>query len=495
MRQIIVASVLLGSVASPTLAQPEDVLLDMIDDGIEVMSEDSGLTIGSRERGDDGSLVLRDVVLKPEDNDVTISTDFISFLPSAARPSEVIVKIADAVDIVVEKEGEPPLELLLTSDMFELSTDWVRDMAGSPVVSVAAGAIGIKSETESHPLLKGLDLSLNDLSFRFAFDADTRSFDGAFSAARIGGLYDFIDPEQNLRQSGEIEYSQYQFGFSGENIPKDETGLTAFVDQDGSFSFAGGAGPTTFDITVETPDIPVRLAGSANAGTFEVSLKDGLLSYVANSEGFDYRAETMSPLLPLPPFEISMSGLAMDFRIPVRTSDTTQQLNADLALRDLVVSDSLWGLLDPEETIARDPATLLIDLGAEVVIEKPLVESLNKDGSEDVANPMEIGSVTSVDIATVRLNAGGAEIAASGDLTIDNDGPIPMPEGSIDISLNGLQGLTQALVDLGLIEQQQMGMAMGMLMAFAKPGEAADQFTSTVEFKDGGISANGIPIK
>ena len=44
------------------------------------------------------------------------------------------------------------------------------------------------------------------------------------------------------------------------------------------------------------------------------------------------------------------------------------------------------------------------------------------------------------------------------------------------------------------MDQMQVGMAMGMMMAFAQPA-GEDAFTSKIEFKDGGIMANGQPLQ
>mgnify|MGYP001801345955 CR=1 FL=1 len=63
------------------------------------------------------------------------------------------------------------------------------------------------------------------------------------------------------------------------------------------------------------------------------------------------------------------------------------------------------------------------------------------------------------------------------------------------LSLSGAQGLANTLVELGLVDQMQVGMAMGMMMAFAQPGTEPDSFTSKIEFKDGSILANGQPLQ
>ncbi|MEO0915136.1 MAG: DUF2125 domain-containing protein, partial [Pseudomonadota bacterium] len=308
-------------------------------------------------------------------------------------------------------------------------------------------------------------------------------------------IYEFLDPTVDMLQAGDLQYSSYEMAFSGDNLPEDESGLDMFVDQNGAFNLSGGAGPATFDTRIESDEFPVSISGSAEAGTFEISLKEGVLAYVADTGGFIYNVAVSYPGLPLPPFELAAGELGMDFRIPMRQADGPQPVNADLSISDLTISEALWGLIDPEGTIPRDPANLNIDLGATVEILAPVVESLDEDGVDDAGNPMEVAQVSDVDITTVYLNAGGAEVAADGSLVMNNAGPFPMPEGAINVSLKGIQGLVNSLTELGLVGAQEAGMAMGMMMAFAKPGEEPDSFTSEIEFKDGGVTANGIPLQ
>jgi hypothetical protein len=47
------------------------------------------------------------------------------------------------------------------------------------------------------------------------------------------------------------------------------------------------------------------------------------------------------------------------------------------------------------------------------------------------------------------------------------------------------------LVAMGFIPEDQVMGARMMLAMFAKPGETPDSLVSTIEFKDGGLFANG----
>jgi len=110
-------------------------------------------------------------------------------------------------------------------------------------------------------------------------------------------------------------------------------------------------------------------------------------------------------------------------------------------------------------------------------------------------DPMQLAKIFSLDINRFLLSVGGAKAEAGGALTFNNDGPVPMPLGKINIEVNGITGLANKLVALGLLDQMQSGMALGIMMAFGKPGDNPDQFLSEITFTDSGILANGQPIQ
>ena len=113
-------------------------------------------------------------------------------------------------------------------------------------------------------------------------------------------------------------------------------------------------------------------------------------------------------------------------------------------------------------------------------------------GNED---PTSLAAIHSLDINQILLSLAGASVQLEGAATFDNSGPIPTPLGSLNVDLRGISTLANQLVALGLLDQMQAGMAMGMMMAFGKPGDEADQFISEITFTEDGILANGQPIR
>ena len=110
-------------------------------------------------------------------------------------------------------------------------------------------------------------------------------------------------------------------------------------------------------------------------------------------------------------------------------------------------------------------------------------------------DPASAAKIHNLDINQILLSLAGASIQMDGAATFDNSGPIPMPLGSLNIDMRGISTLANQLVALGLLDQMQAGMAMGMMMAFGQPGDEADQFISEITFSENGIMANGQPIQ
>ena len=68
---------------------------------------------------------------------------------------------------------------------------------------------------------------------------------------------------------------------------------------------------------------------------------------------------------------------------------------------------------------------------------------------------------------------------------------MPRPEGKITVGIKGANQLVDNLIALGLLsEDNAMGFRMGLAM-FARPGAGPDELTSEIEFKEGGLFANG----
>lgn len=491
MKNLLITTALATSLAGPSLAQT---LAETLEMGIGFMESDAGLTIGSRETTDDGSVILRDVRMAPDgDDDVTLTTPEITFSPDGDTPGGVVVT-TDLITIT-DPDAETPLEVSIAGENFSIVTNWMQAMAMNPSVRITADSLSVTGGNENHPMLKALDVAADGLEITFDGSMFARSASGGLSVGTLSADYRITDPNLDSDQDVSFTYEGYEIAFSGENLPMDEDQIPQFIDEDGAFSVTASQGGTAFDMRIVTEGIPVNVSGSGGPGGGEISLLDGHFTYNAAAEGMAVDIELDPMVMPLPPFSVTMSELLMDINGPVRVTEGPEDLVVKLRLAELVVSDALWGIIDPEAQIPRDPATLDIDLGARVDIDMPLVEAMDEDGEGDADSPLMLGTVERVDVSRIFLTVGGAMVEAIGGIDVVYEGPFPVPDGVIDVTIEGVQTLATTIGELGLVPPEEIAPMMGMMMIFAAPGDAPDTFTSKIELSPDGVTANGVPLQ
>ena len=176
-------------------------------------------------------------------------------------------------------------------------------------------------------------------------------------------------------------------------------------------------------------------------------------------------------------------------------SDTPQDFAFLTKVVDFTVSDDVWGLFDPAGMLARDPATLILDVKGTGLWTKDIMDpEVQMEGAEPP------GELHSLDLTQVLAKAAGAEVSATGGLTFDNadlatfEG-VPRPDGKVTVNIKGVTKLVDNLIALGILsEDDAMGFRMGLAMV-AKPGAGPDELVSEIEFKDGGLYTNGMRMR
>ena len=177
--------------------------------------------------------------------------------------------------------------------------------------------------------------------------------------------------------------------------------------------------------------------------------------------------------------------------MPVSKSDSPQDFAFLTKFVDFTVSEDIWALVDPGATLSREPATVIVDLKGTGKWKQDIMDpAVQMDGAEPP------GELNSLDVTQVLAKAAGAEVSATGGLAFDNSdmmtfGGVPRPDGKISIGIKGANKLVENLIALGILrEEDAMGFRMGLAM-FARPGAGPDELTSEIEFKEGGLFANG----
>jgi|GEM_PF-2621214 len=490
MKNLLLSSAVALALAGPVYAQANPVL-SAVEAVIAGANENNAnISYASADVGDDNSVTLNDFRIAPDDAGFVIETGFVKLTPSGDVPGDVTATFAEALTIsAVHPDDDLSVDINVANDGLAITTNYLLGASGSPTVRVVANSLAVTGGDPDHPVLKNLDIRPEGLEIDFAFDEESRNADASLAMTALAMEYDIADPLADYSMKTSVDSGTQSMTFTATGLPEEGGDPMAFLMGGGSFDLRiEGGGSTTF-IDSTSPELPAKITGKTESGTAQISYNEDGFVYLVEFGAVDYDVEPNPQFLPLPPMQASLSSGSMEIISPVLPTGSAKPVNIGLALKDLVLSDNIWSMIDPGASIPRDAATLEIDIEAIAELIQPIFMMESAD------NPMEVVRVDEVNINKVFLNAAGAEVTAEGSMTVDNSGPFPMPNGGVDISVGGVQGLAQKLVDLGLIDQMQVGMAMGMMMAFALPGEETDTFTSKIEFKEGGIFANGQPIQ
>jgi hypothetical protein len=210
----------------------------------------------------------------------------------------------------------------------------------------------------------------------------------------------------------------------------------------------------------------------------------------------DVAATIVSAAAPFP-VEIGLSAYGFNFEMPLAASETAQPFAFGIELADLTVSDMIWSLFDPNAILPRDPATIKIGLAG---LARPLFDMMDPAQEQAMMNsdmPFELSEVTLTDL---DIAVAGATVTGDGAFTFDNSdmvtfAPLPRPEGALRVQINGLNGLLDNLVAMGLVPAEEM-MAPRMMMGMFARSTGDDQLESKLEITgDGQVLANGQRIR
>ncbi|NNU79040.1 DUF2125 domain-containing protein [Halovulum dunhuangense] len=471
------------------LAQSAAEIQSAVEAGIERLNaEGANISVGGT-TVEGEAVLLSDVVMSPDDGSLVLSADFLRFAPSSDQPGHVVVTVPPTVEITATpNDGTPPMDMTFASEGLALTTNTLLGPVEEASARLEADSITLTGGDPSHPVLKAMNFAPTGISGSLTFNETSRDATGALSIETMDLSYLIGNPEYGSTVETSVQSAAQSIAFAGTALPGSEADFQTFLQNGGAMSLIVEGGASTTRFASNDPEMPVTIEGSGDGGVLEMSLVDGAFSYLANFENVVY-AVTPDPMMGLPPVDLSMAGGETSLSMPLAPSEEAQEAAIGLSLRELEIGESLWAMIDPGTTIPRDPATLELALSAAVRLTEPL------SSAAEGGNPMELGEIVNASIDRLFLSLGGATLEAGGAVVMDNTGPAPVPNGSIDVAVSGAQGLAESLSALGLVDPMQVGMMMGMLMAMGQPGAEPDTYTSTIEFRDGGVFANGQPLQ
>lgn len=409
----------------------------------------------------------------------------------------VAVTMAESypMTLAFPQDGEGPTSIKLTVTQPGL----VITAAGSPAETsydFAAPTVGVKLDevvdADGQPLDTQADLVMTDMTARYLVvsEAEATQLDSSLSAGSLA--LNLSGKGVDGAGEGTITLSVADLAgttkgnFLGAEIMANmAAALNAGFTTQSSFNF----GALSLNADIVEAGGPVKLAGTLAGGGFDAAMNKDRMNYGTSFTGGNFTAS--GPEIPFPEVVVGFAETAFSILMPVSKSDTPQDFALETRLVDVTVSEDVWGLVDPGAALSREPATFIFDVKGTGFWKQDIM-----DPALDMESVEPPGELTSLDLTQILVKAAGAEVGAVGGLTFDNTNlatfeGMPAPTGNINVTIKGVNALIDNLIAMGLLPDDQAMGARMMLGMFARPGAAPDELTSLIEFRDGGLFANG----
>ena len=383
--------------------------------------------------------------------------------------------------------GKAELTGMPASGMADMEQALKDGMTMDLTASYGIGSFDVAGKEAGAPMkvtgaLGGGNFTMEFDASRFVYAAEGKSISLNASGTDGASAEPFTFSATLANTSSELEIA----GANWSKIEDFNAALKAGLKMSGafglgatSFDFAGGAADNKTTVTASLGDLDTSFAMDAAQMHYDIGSKALQITVV-------------SPDLPIPEASIELTEVALDFAVPLAKSDQPAPFNLLTKVVDLNVADAMWMMLDPSGTLPHDPATLIIDTKGTATLTNDLMEDAMAMAGGAAAQPL----LNSLDLTQLLFRVAGAEVTALGGFTFDNSDMMtipgmPLPTGKIDIKATGLNGLTDKLVAMGLLPEDQAMQGRMMLSMFANTSPDKDEITSTLEFKDKHFFANG----
>jgi hypothetical protein len=299
------------------------------------------------------------------------------------------------------------------------------------------------------------------------------------------------DAAFNLTVS-EISSSSTSVGsFAALSATGDIASLSEMLEKGVSTKGFGSMGALTFEFGFEDRVAAFQSNGTIGNSSIEVDFgKDG---FAYSWDHTNVALDVQTSEFPLP-IEIALREFGIGLKTPIAASDEDQDFGMSFTIADLLVNDEIWGIVDPAEILPRTPITASFDISG---TGKLFTDLFDLEGLMSNEIP---GQLNEVALNTLMVKGGGAEITGNGAFTVDNDTidpltGLPTPVGELTLRAEGVNGLIDNLISMGLLPEEE-AMGARMMMGMFTVVEGDDVLTTKIEAgADGSVSANGQRIK
>ncbi len=476
--------------AAPAMAQDD---FAGFSEGILGMMQSQGATVSFDQRnvGPDGSVELVGFSMSSPDGKATVRADWLKGVPSATTPGQVTFTLSPSASVTINDPDTGEHIINISNSGLMITLDGITSGQDAPVLnfSFMANSLRFSSGNPADTIIKALDIGFTNLSQTVSLTTASKLLSGETGISSLSMNYD-IDGGRDGQMASNGQMADLRMAFQ----------VIADDNEENFLAYLSGATTAFFELsagassaTAKLVDARNRIAYSGTSAGINIVARaeNGYLNIMEEAGATSYTfSEFNVDGMPLPPFDVSLDQFRINLSTPTVDHGSFETANAEIALRNVVVSESIYSMFDPAQNITRSPVNVVANLSANV---QPKIDWANPQSALS-GNPANIGEVQDITINEVLITAGGAEITAEGGATIDNSMGFPFPTGKVTITASGVQALVNGLVAMGVIPQDQAGMAMGMMMAFARPGANADEFISDIEFSPQGVTANGVPL-
>ncbi len=438
-----------------------------------------GLTLSPRAGGDvalrvDSPIALR--ALLPDEDGATIS------LRADMRLSAPGMIISGSPQDMTFRYAIPRITLTLT-ELAE-SGRVIEGVTGGLTLTAATGQARLAQTDAGDHLSKTTRASQVELRLRAdsAEEDAVLEVEGVYSGLEIGYALD-----RAPQQPGQAAQDPMRFG-----------GAAHMALRSGTFALRGS-----------DPDGPIGINYSIGPSSQRLTLAEGVARYRTQAQGMSLWMT--APDLPIP-LALQIEELSSDIQVAVPQPGVTARDTAALRLRGLAPDDSLWQMLDPSGLLPRMPLDMSLGfalrstgpdtLAGPAIPRMPLSDTPLLDGTLPDDLPVQIDALELTDLS---LSALGARLTGSGMMRFDHGaapadaeslGPLPMPSGTVSFTLQGANALLMALVQAGLLEDEQAFGARMMLGTMAVPGNGPDELRSEVQITpEGEVIVNGLRLR
>lgn len=456
----------------------------------------NSLSVGAEDMAGD-TLTVRDVALTMTEDDVAIRATIGDVSFAEQGNGSVRVTMQDSFPIVLTDRQGMTATVLVTQTGLEMTVSGTSD-AIDYAVSANSYRIALDSVVDGDFTFDG-DVSMTGNRLTGSYTSrqgDMRELTYAGAVESVDILVDVQIPQaagEYITLGGKINglnmQAEIKMPLDGVMINADDY-FTNGTSMSGGYTV--GKSDYVFDINAEGD----QMAGSVSAGSGMLATQISADRLAYSGRTTDVAATIVSAAAPFP-VEIGLSAYGFNLDIPLAASETAQPFAFGIELADLTVSDMIWSLFDPTNVLPRDPATIKIGLAG---LARPLFDMMDPAQEEAVMNsdmPFELSEVTLTDL---DIAVAGATVTGDGAFSFDNSdmvtfAPLPRPEGALRVQINGLNGLLDNLVTMGLVPADQM-MAPRMMMGMFARSTGDDQLESQLEITgDGQVLANGQRIR